>query len=465
MKWWLVAGVLVVLGALGLGISGQFGSRSKPPGATATAAMPDGGDMKGMAMPAEGSSGTVMIDPRMQQLIGVRTVAVTEQSLQRDIRTVGTVQPDETRQSEITTRLMGYITKLFVNFTGEEVKPGDALYSYYSPDLVSAQQEYLLALEAVKRLGKSSYPEVARGSASLLESARRRLQLWNFSDEQIEALEQRGSPATDVTVFSEVGGTVVEKMALQGKQIMPGETLFRLADLSNVWVIADFYEEDAALLRTGQHANVELTYAPGEVLHGTVDYIYPYLDDKSRTVKVRLKFPNRRVGALHGAQAAPAPMADGMDDMPGMGGDSQAAASPAPGPVESSDWLLKPGMFVNVAVSVPVGRSLVVPEDAVIDTGVRQTVFVDEGSGHYAVRNVTLGVHANGLYAVLAGLRAGERVVSGATFLLDAESKLQTAMPAMPGMDMSGGKGAGAKDHDAHKGSQKADDIGHMPGM
>lgn len=454
-----IAVIVLLVGAFALGSSGWLSKRSQA------------GEMAGMKMPSDNGPGTgemkaaeghVMINAEMQQKIGVRIVPVEFKSLTQAIRTVGRVEYDESARHEITTRVMGYISKLFVNTTGSEVRPGDSLYSFYSPDLVAAQQEYLLAEKAVERLGDSRYPEVADGSRSLLESARKRLGLWNFTDDQIRELEERGKPQTDITVYSEVGGTVVEKMAVQGKQIMPGEALFKIADLSTAWVIADFYESDASALRVGQMAMVDMTYAPGRTIHGTVEFIYPYLDDKTRTVKARLIFRNQHIRSQRAKdQSAEDDEMSGMDmkGMEGMEMEGMEMEPKDPAPTVA-DWLLKPGMFVNVSVTAPVGSYLVVPEDAVIDTGLRQTVFIDQGNGQFGVRQVTVGPRVNGQYAILSGLTAGERVVSGAAFLLDAESKLQTAMPAMPGMDMRGGSAKGAKGNGG-----KSDDMSNMPGM
>ena len=233
--------------------------------------------MGGMERKEEQGPPLVMISPEMQQIIGVRTQKVGYMPLVKEIRTVGRVEYDETRLTAVTVRVMGYITKLFVNYTGKEVQEGEPLFAFYSPELVSAQQEYLLALKGVESLSSSTYPEIRQGSKTLLESARIRLLLWNFTEEQIESLKKRGEPELESYVYSPVTGTVVEKMALQGKQVMPGEDLYKIADLSHVWVIADLYEEDSSLLQVGQHAAIQLTYYPGKTFHGTVDYIYPCL--------------------------------------------------------------------------------------------------------------------------------------------------------------------------------------------
>jgi len=405
--------------------------------------------MEGMeGMGGEAAPKPVMINPEMQQIIGVRTQKVGYMPLVKEIRTVGRVEYDETRLTTITVRVMGYITKLFVNYTGKEVQEGEALFTFYSPELVSAQQEYLLALKGQQSLSESPYAEISQGSKTLLESARKRLLLWNFTEEQIESLEARGEPELESYVYSPVNGTVVEKMALQGKQVMPGEDLYKIADLSQVWVIADLYEEDAPLLRVGQHASIQLTYYPGKTFHGSVDYIYPYLDEKTRTVRVRFTFrnqPEKVQNTGDRSQETQMEEMEGMDmsEMPGMDHPQHLAPNSThttqnQRAENSSGWLLKPGMFTNVTVNVNLGQYLAVPEDAVIDTGLRQVVFVDLGNGHFEPRNVTLGHRVNGFYAVLSGLKLGESIVTSANFLLDAESKIRTAMPAMPGMDRKG---------------------------
>ncbi len=407
--------------------------------------------MEGMEeMEEEVAPKRIMIDPEMQQIIGVRIQKAGYMPLVKEIRTVGRVEYDETRLKAVTVRVMGYITKLLVDYTGKEVEEGEPLFTFYSPELVSAQQEYLLALKGANTLSGSSYSEISQGSKTLLESARKRLLLWNFTEEQIQSLENRGEPEIESYVYSPVSGTVVEKMALQGKQVMPGEDLYKIADLSQVWVIADLYEEDAPLLRVGQHASIQLTYYPGKAFHGSVDYIYPYLDEKTRTIRVRFAFRNQRENARGVREETRHLEHEGMEgmEMPGMPGMNHTQhQAPNSTSENSSGWLLKPGMFTNVTVNVNLGQYLAIPEDSVIDTGLRQVVFVDLGNGHFEPRNVVLGHRVNGYYAVLSGLKPGEPIVTSANFLLDAESKIRTAMPAMPGMDMKGMKMPGHAGH------------------
>jgi Cu(I)/Ag(I) efflux system membrane fusion protein len=262
---------------------------------------------------------------------------------------------------------------------------------------VTTQEEYLLALRARKNLGNSPFPEVASSGESLAESAKRRLRLWDISEDQIKALEETGQAKKTMTLFSPFSGFVLEKAAYQGMSVMPGTALFKLADLSVVWLIADIYEYELPFVRLGQQAMVQLSYLPGEVFTGKAIYIYPALDPQTRTAKVRFEFPNP-----HGK--------------------------------------LKPGMYANVEIKVHLGQKLAVPEGAIIDTGVRQLAIVDKGSGYFEPREVRVGSKVDNYYEVISGLKPGDRVVTSANFLIDSESKLKEAMGgmSMPGMDHSG---------------------------
>jgi Cu(I)/Ag(I) efflux system membrane fusion protein len=356
-------------------------------------------EMKGMTMESiqkegkvqEVAPGTVQISPERQQLIGVKIGVVEMRPLEKVIRTVGRVDYDEKRIVTVSPKIGGWIEDLYVDFTGRFVKQGDPLLTIYSPELVSTQEEYLLALRAKKSLVKSPFPEVASSGDSLAESAKRRLKLWDISDDQIKALEESGQAKKTLTLYSPFSGFVLEKSAYKGMNVIPGIALYKLADLSVVWLLADIYEYELPFVRLGQQASIQLSYLPGETFTGRAVYIYPSLNPETRTAKVRFEFPN---------------------------------------PHEK----LKPEMYANVEIRVGLGKKLVVPDGAIIDTGLRQVAIVDKGNGYFAPREVKVGSKVEGYYEVVNGLKAGERVVTSATFLVDSESNLKEAVGGMAGM-------------------------------
>jgi Cu(I)/Ag(I) efflux system membrane fusion protein len=336
----------------------------------------------------EVTSGAVQISPERQQLIGVRIGVVERRSLEKAIRTVGRIDYDEKRIVTVSPKIGGWVEDLYVDFTGRFVKKGEPLLTLYSPELVSTQEEYLLALRAKESLTKSPFPEVAGSGTSLSDSAKRRLKLWDITDDQIKELEERGQSKKTLTLYSPFSGVVLEKMVYGGMNVMPGMALFKLADLSVVWLIADIYEYELPFIRLGQQATVQLSYLPGETFTGKAIYIYPYLDSNTRTAKVRFEFPNP-----HGK--------------------------------------LKPEMYANVEMKIHLGHKLAIPEGAVIDTGLRQIVIVDKGDGYFEPREIQVGAKVENYYEVLKGLKAGERVVTSANFLIDSESKFKEAIGGM----------------------------------
>jgi Cu(I)/Ag(I) efflux system membrane fusion protein len=338
------------------------------------------------------SPGTVNISPERQQLIGVKIGTVERRRLEKIIRTTGRVDYDEKRLVTISPKIGGWVEDLYVDFTGAYVRKGQPLLTIYSPELVSTQEEYLVALRAKEGFMKSPFPEVASSGSTLAESARRRLKLWDISDDQIKALEQSGQPQKTLTLHSPYEGFLLERMVYKGMNVMPGTALFKLADLSVVWIYADIYEFELPLIHLGQPASVKLSYLPAETFTGKVIYIYPSLDPKSRTAKVRLEFPNPK-------------------------------------------GRLKPEMYADVSLKMDLGEKLAIPEGAVIDTGVRQVAFVDKGSGYFEPRDVKLGVKVDQYYEVIGGLKPGERVVTSANFLIDSESSFKEAVGGMAGMD------------------------------
>lgn len=342
---------------------------------------------------------TVEIPPEKQQLIGVKTVAVSVKPLLKIIRTVGRIEYDERRLATVNTKVEGWVEKLYVDYTGRFVKKGDPLAEIYSPELVATQQEFLNVLKWSKRSSSTPVPSVNKGgmeggvadmlskdAREIVEAARQRLKLWDISDEQIRKIEESGKPIRTLTIYSPVSGNVIQKMAVQGMKVMPGEKLFDVADLSTVWVVSDIYEYELSSIKPGQTATISLSYFPGKQFTSKIDYIYPTLSGETRTAKMRFSIPN-------------------------PGGQ------------------LKPQMFTNVEVKTDMGKKLAIPDDAVIDTGTRQVVYVDKGEGIFEPREVMLGQRAEGFREVLGGLKAGEKVASSATFLIDSEAQLKGVKP------------------------------------
>ncbi len=338
---------------------------------------------------AESEPGAIQIDPVTVQNMGVRTAPVERRSLSREIRTVGRIDYNETRVHHIHTKMKGWVERLFVNFTGAEVKKGAPLLSIYSPELVSTQEEYLLALKYKKSLGQSTFKSIAEGADTLLASTRKRLELFDITPRQIAELERRGSVKKTLTLHSPAKGVVTHKMVQDGMHVQPGMNLYTIADISQVWVYADIYEYELPWLSVGQAAEMTLSYVKGKTFQGNITYIYPFLDKKTRTVKVRMEFDN-------------------------------------------PDWELKPDMYANVKVQSMVSEAtLVVPVEAVLRSGERDVVIVAREEGKFLPRNVEIGAEGEGHFQVLAGLDEGDRVVTSAQFLIDSESKLKEAINKM----------------------------------
>jgi multidrug efflux pump subunit AcrA (membrane-fusion protein) len=331
----------------------------------------------------------IKISRDRQQMMGVTVEEAKLVNLEDNIRTVGRVVADETRLHHMHTKFEGFIEELFVDYVGKFVRSGQPLFSIYSPELVATQKEYLLALRAQDQFGSSdSSPTL--GGIDLLGSARQRLSLWDISADQIAELERTGRPIKALTIYSPVSGFVTAKTALQGMRVMPSDNLYDIIDLSWVWVLADVYEVNLPFVRLGQPAAMTLAYQAGRVWNGHVTYIYPSVDEKTRTIKVRLEFAN-------------------------------------------PDGALKPEMYTNVELKGSLGKALAVPESAVLSTGERALVFVVKDGGVFEPREVTTGVKIRNFFEIKAGLAAGERVATGANFLLDSESKLKAAIAGVSG--------------------------------
>jgi membrane fusion protein, copper/silver efflux system len=370
----------------------KSGAENKDAKIPTPAAKVDGGDLS--AAPP-GPSSTITISPERLQTIGVKYEQVTRRPLEKIIRTVGRVAVDERKLAKVTIKFHGWIEELFVSATGDHVKKGQRLFTIYSPDLVATQEEYLLALQSRKQLGESDLPEVAQGSKDLLDATRHRLHLWDIGDEHIRELERTKQVTKTLPIHAPINGTVISKHVLQGTHVEAGEELYTIADLSRVWILADIYEYELSFVRVGQHATVTLSYDPGTVLTAQVGFVYPTLDPKTRTAKIRFELAN---------------------------------------PGEK----LKPDMYANVELKVSLGTRLAVSQEAVIDTGTRKMVFVDRGQGRLEPREVQLGGQVENAYVVESGLQPGERVVTSAAFLIDSESQLRSAlgMMGMPGTEM-----------------------------
>ncbi|MDH4368274.1 MAG: efflux RND transporter periplasmic adaptor subunit [Nitrospira sp.] len=331
------------------------------------------------------------IAPERLQTIGVKFQEATRRPLDKIIRTVGRVEIDERLVGRVNLKFEGWIEELRVSAIGDHVKKGQRLFTIYSPDLVATQEEYLLSLQSYRELGQSEFPEVARGAKELLDATRRRLQLWDIRKNHIQDLERTGTVLRTLPIHSPATGTVIRMEARTGTFVTPGTELYFIADLSRIWIQADIYEYELPYIKEGQSATVTLSYDPNTKLHGHVGFIYPTLDPKTRTVKVRFELDN---------------------------------------PSEK----LKPGMYANVELKNPLGTKLVVPRDAILETGERHLLFIHHGGGQLEWRSVKLGVKAGDWLEVTEGLKEGEHVVTGANFLIDSESQLKAAVGGMAGM-------------------------------
>jgi len=337
--------------------------------------------------PAVSGRAEVNLTPERRSLLGVRSEDVRQMHIEKSLRTVGRVAPDERRLAHVHTKFEGYVEHLYVDFTGKLVTKGDPLLSIYSAELVATQQEYLLALRVQKQLGNSQIPSVAQGGAGLLDAARERLRLWDIRAEDIAELERTGTVRRTFDLYAEVTGYVVVKNVVHGMRVMPADTLFELADLSRVWVLADVYESDLPTVRLGMPADVTLSYQPGRTWRGTVANVAPTVDEKTRSVKVRID-------------------------------------------VDNAGGALKPDMYADVQLRTDMGTGLVVPDSAIIDTGDRKLVFLDHPDGSIEPREIEVGVRIPEGYQVVRGLAKGDRVVTAANFLLDSESSLKSALAA-----------------------------------
>jgi membrane fusion protein, copper/silver efflux system len=378
-------------------------------------------DMKAMSghssMEMESNQAYAMVTPARQQLIGVTTDLVSMRPLQTVIRAVGKVDYDEQRLTHINLRISGWVEDLFVDTTGQFVRKGQPLFTLYSQELVSAQEEYLLAMKANAQIQNSPLFETRHQTAQMVQSARDRLRHWTLTNAQIDELAHRGKPQTYVTIYSPVAGYVIDKQVFKGTLVKPEMTLYAIADLSTVWVQAEVFEYEMPFVQMGQQGNLTLAAYPRETFQGEITFIYPYLNQEARTNTVRLVFKNPKLR-------------------------------------------LKPDMYGTVQIQVNRGSKLVVPEEAVLDSGTRQVVYVVRGEGMFEPRQVTLGPKVGGYYEIIEGLALGERIATSGTFLLDSESKLMASSNMMGALGMGGIKmekaHMGKMDMDMDMGKDKA---------
>lgn len=388
-----------------------------PPPAPAVPAGQLGVEMEQAA--SQQQANVITIDPNTAQALGLQTATVESRTFDQPVRTTGRVVPDERRIARVQTKVEGWIEQTMGNFEGQQIRKGQPLFTLYSPDLVATQQEYLIALKAQRDFSKSEFEVVRDSGGSFVEATRRRLQLWDVTPQQIAELERTGKVRKAITYYAPASGVITARKAFPGVRVMPDTELYTLADLSTIWVEADVYESDLMNVRTGLRG--EVTLPDNSTLAGRVTYINPLIEPTTRTAKVRLEFNNRGLR-------------------------------------------LKPGMFLNVSLDVRQPPQLVVPRDAVIDTGMRQLVLVDDGDGKFSLREIRVGTQGQEFYTVRSGLSAGEKVARNIQYLIDSETQLKQAveqksgaaapsasgkagesgampnMPNMPGMSDQGGK-------------------------
>lgn len=399
--FWITLVIAVAFAVLAIAIwwwSGRKPASAQGTGTSSASneaqAAPESGNQPASAQQAEAPLVPIQLSPQRTQSIGVQLGQVEFQPVNDELRFYGNVQANERRLAYVQTRFAGWIRKVYVDATGDFVRKGQRLFTVYSPDLVTTEQEYLLAKRNAASLQTSTVSGVAAGAATLLDSARQRLLQWEISPSEVAKLDQTGKAITDLTIYSPVSGYVTEKNALSNLYVQPETRLYTVADLSEVWVMAQIFQDDAGKLRPGDPAEVTVDAYPNTVFHGRVNYLLPQLDAATRTLPVRLVFQN-----------------------PGL--------------------KLRPGMYVNVQVKLPLGRQLVVPATAVFHSGTRNLVFISRGNGQIKPRQVELGPSVGDEFVIRKGVKRGEQIVTSANFLIDSEAQLQAAagafMPPPPG--------------------------------
>lgn len=343
---------------------------------------------------AAGEAGVVKIDPTTVQNMGVTEEKVAMRSLVKEIRVSSTIDLNETAQSIINTKIGGWVEKLYVDYTGQQVRRGQPLLTLYSPDLVSTQEEYLQAIRFRESLGQGASADAIKGADELVASGRRRLLNWDIGAREIEQLEKRGTPEKTMTIYAPANGVVLEKMVVAGQNVTPGAALYKVADLSTVWAMANVYQEDLPYVKIGQEAAVELPSMAGKQFSGRVQFVSPVLDMATKTAAVRVAIRN------------------------------------------TADFALKPQMFATAVIQSPAALSAIaVSRQAVLHTGKRDVVIIALGNGRFKAQQVTLGMSAGGYVQILSGLSEGQTVVTSSQFLIDSESNLKEALDRMDTRD------------------------------
>lgn len=345
--------------------------------------------------PAAMPMGTIRVSPEKQQLIGVKFGEVTPSAGVHSFRSVGQVTMDETRFTKVQTRIDGWIEKVYVDFTGKFVEKGQPLLTMYSPEMLASQREYLLALRSREIMKGNPLSDAKQQSDSLLEAARKRLELFSLSEAQIQEITRTGQPLTNITIYSPISGYVMMRNAFPKQRITSETELYTVVDLSKVWIMADVFENETSMIQMGMPARIRLSYGTGRAFSGRVSYIQPQIDPMTRTLKVRIEADN-----------------------PGM--------------------TLKPDMFVDVEFNVTMPARMTVPAEAVLDTGLKKTVFVDRGNGYLEPRQVETGERIGDRIEITNGLSSTERIVISGNFLIDSESQLKSSAAGMAGHQHGG---------------------------
>jgi Cu(I)/Ag(I) efflux system membrane fusion protein len=333
---------------------------------------------------------SISLSADKRQMIGLALSKIEKRGLTNTVRTTAVVMHDESRYARIAPRFGGWVRKLHVNFTGAPVAKGQPLFTVYSPELFSTENEYLIAWRGIQQLKADAPAEQRTAGTNLLASSRRRLELWQIGDDEIRALEQRGTASDEMPFRSPIAGHVVAKMAVEGKSFMAGESLFDVADLSHLWLDAWVFEADLPLMKLGLQATVTFPYLGNKTFAAPITFLYPHIDPQTRRGRVRLELDN-------------------------------------------PEHLLRPDMWASVTIQIPLGEKVLIPASSVIDTGQRFIVFADGEDWHLQPRELKVGFKTDDYYEVIAGVKEGERVVTRALFLVDSESQLKAAIAGMGG--------------------------------
>lgn len=342
-------------------------------------------ESKTPAEQASAEAGLIHMPANQQHALGVRLTTVEEQSVSRTLRTSGVVTADETRIAHVHVKTAGWVEEVYANFVGQLVHRGQPLFTVYSPDLVATQQEYLIARRGQQQLGHSQYDEVAKSSQSLMDSARERMKLWDLTDKQIAELDRTGQVSKTITIYSPVSGFITDRKAYPHTSTSGDTELYTIADLSHVWVTADVFEADLPYVKVGQKAVIHFPYEPGKTITGRVGYSYPVLDPQTHTAKIRIDVAN-----------------------PNM--------------------VMKPNMLADVELTIDYGRHMVVPAEAVLNSGTMQTVFISKDDTTFEPRMVTMGATVDGKTILTSGVKNGETIVESGNFLLDSDTRLNAPM-------------------------------------